>query len=512
MSDAFEATLGPGFRSWDRDDDAWRRLEAAGRDAANLVSAEGATASWRLLLRDLGPVFSGFGRYLATRADRIPAGLRSDLAAVEDLVTPAPWLEIRDTIESERGCRLDRIFVEIEEAPIEVRFPTQSHRAWLSPTDPVIVTCVAPSFEARIDRDLSRLPLLEPVMARVSGGSSAFGALVADYRAVLARRANIGPDVDAGIAVTGDARRFPQLLHRRAHAALCSRRVSVWDDIATVAPDSPGFDPAAAGEHACRTWLRQALLGSAFPEETTVGDFMIAGRRQVALGGRLFTAISAKTQDHLQGYLVAVAAGDPDLALTFLLRELVAGPSADPTGLRRRFRHSWSTDLDGAGGSELLAQMLLHWRLAIDHGYRPEAHLVSFYRGCLAAASAATEIGAAPDVLRDALDGLQLRILTRQAETFIGFSPTSARSVQEAAWQLATRITTLPVAGPSQGGRPAPSLATTGSLLLVLAALGVAAPRLAAWGAGWGEPAAAAAFAAIGAWTLRGILGRRKAT
>src|SRR5262249_31793550 len=158
-----------------------------------------------------------------------------------------------------------------------------------------------------------------------------------------------------------------------------------------------------AGPSVCRAWLRQALLGRVFPEEATAADFVVAGRRQVSVGGRLFASLPSDTQISVQGYLVGTAAGDPDLAVKYLSRELVAGPKADRVGFERRMRHAWSVDSDAAGGSELLAQLLFHWRVAVEHGYQVKPRLVSFYRGCLAAVTAATSLGAEADVLRDSL-------------------------------------------------------------------------------------------------------------
>jgi hypothetical protein len=486
-----------------------RRLEAAAVDERELASAEGASDELLQLVSDLGPVVSGFARYLATRPDVAPAGLRADFARIPDRSAPAPWPEIRELVEAEWRRRIGAVCVTFDESPCEIRFPTQSHRAQLSPTDTVIVTCVPPSFEARVGRELQLLPLLSRALARTLGRPHVFDRAVDEYRTHTRRLLDLSADLTESEALVADARRFPLLRGRRPHPGLSSQRVAVWDDVASVPWDTPGLDISEAGAGACRAWLRQALLGRAFPEEPAPADFIVAGRRQIALGGRLFTRLPTDAQMTIQAYLVAVAAGDPDLAIRYLTRELVPQRGSDTAGFQRRIRHAWSVDSDAAGGSELLAQLLLHWRIASEHGYQPTPRLVSFYRGCLAATSAATAMGAAGDVLRDSLEALQVRVIVSQVERFTGVSPTTARSVREAGWRVITAL----AASSMESGRSAESagapMSVVGSLLLALTAIGVAMPALIASGAAWADPVGAGLFALLGALILFLVLYRR---
>jgi hypothetical protein len=476
-----------------------RQLESVARDVRELASAEGASSELLHILPDLGPVFAGFARYLATRADRVPAGLRSDLATVPDRIDAAPFAEVREVVEASWRRSLEDVCWSFEEMPVTTQFPTQSHRAWLTPTDAVLLTCVPQSFERRVDREVQLLPMLSPALSGPLGGAEHFDALVEDFRSVLRRRMDLGADVSTGDALVADARRFPPLRARRAHPGLSSQWVGVWDDIASVSPDTPGFDDHEAGPSVCRAWLRQALLGRAFPEEAVAADFVIAGRRQVAVGGRLFTSIPTDAQLTIQGYLVATAAGDPDLAIKYLLRELTARGRVDTAGFQRRMRHAYSVDADAAGGSELMAQLLLHWRIAVEHGYQPKPGLASFYRGCLAAVTAATAYGAETDVLRDTLEALQLRLMAYQVEALTGITTAATRTVREAGWRFLTAMASGSLAPDrvAAGGSGLP-LPVAGALLLALTAIGIAMPALTRSGVAWADPAGAAIFAVFG--------------
>lgn len=509
MRETLDVVVAPA-RRLSSPEETTRRLEAIARDVRELASAEGASEELLQILPELGPVFSGFARFLSSRADMVPAGLRSDLAAVPDRVNPAPMSEVREVVEAGWRRPVEDVCWAFDETPEETRFPIQTHRAWLTPTDGIMVSCVPPSFENRVQRELQMLPVLSTALAGTLGGADAFDQLVEDYRALMRRCLDLSDDVAASEAIVADARRFPPLRARRPHPGLSSRRVAVWDDVAAVSADTPGFDFAEAGPSACRAWLRQALLGRVFPEESRAADFIMTGRRQVAVGGRLFASLTTEAQLTIQGYLVATAAGDPDLAIKYLVRELVPGRNADLAGFQRRMRHAWSVDSDAAGGSELMAQLLLHWRIAVEHGYQPKARLVSFYRGCLAAVRGATARGAEADVLRDTLEALQFRLMAFQLETITGVTPSAARTVREAGWRFLTTLASGPLASDLGGVSAGLPMSIAGALLLALTAIGIALPSLVASGAAWADPVGAGLFAAIGAMTLFRIMSRRQ--
>lgn len=471
------------------------------------VTHLGVSPTMRAGLLAGGPVTTGFARYLSTRADVVPAGLRAALSDMTESVAPVPASEVKALLESAWSARLDDVCFAFEDAPTEVTFPTQTHRAWLAPTHAVLVRVVPPTFLGEMERGLQALrgsTLFSPVLP-----AEVYASLVTDYADVLRRRVSQAADLVAASSLVADARRFPLLRAARPHPGLSREQVFVIDEVMAIPPDTPGLNLVDEGASGFRTWLRQALLGGVFPEELEPSDLVIAGRRQISLRGRLFTRLDAEAQGDLSGYIVSVAAADPDLAMRYLQRQLKPGPKADAAGLQRRLRHAWSIDADAAGGSELLAQLLQHWQIAVDHGFAPSRALAAFLRGATNAVRAARQVGAVDDLLADALGALQLRVMAAQLEAMTGVSPSNARSAREAGWRL---ITTL-AAGPVDGGRgPRPAgapLHVFGSLVLVLAAIGVAMPRLIAAGVTWADPLGALLFAGLGG-TLLFVATRRR--
>ena len=160
--------LAPPRAAWpDNPDETRRRLEGVARDVRELASAEGASEEFLQILPELGP------RVLGIRAlpfdTRRPGARRPPLGPGHGgggsgrrrrrrRRSAASWKR-RGTAASRTCASRSR------RRPSETRFPVQSHRAWLTPTDAVIVSCVPPSFEARVERELQMLPMLSAALA-----------------------------------------------------------------------------------------------------------------------------------------------------------------------------------------------------------------------------------------------------------------------------------------------------------------------------------------------------------
>ena len=98
-------------------------------------------------LVELGPVFAGFGRYLASRVDLLPRRTRLELHAIPDEGDALPIASVAALIHAELGAPLDRLFFEFQPDPLAVGAWTQRHFAWLSPGVPVTVTIVRPQLD-----------------------------------------------------------------------------------------------------------------------------------------------------------------------------------------------------------------------------------------------------------------------------------------------------------------------------------------------------------------------------
>ena len=68
-------------------------------------------------LAELGPVFSAFGLYLASRVDLVAAGDALELAALPERVSPLPVAGVRERIAAELGRPADEVYAALEAEP-----------------------------------------------------------------------------------------------------------------------------------------------------------------------------------------------------------------------------------------------------------------------------------------------------------------------------------------------------------------------------------------------------------
>jgi predicted unusual protein kinase regulating ubiquinone biosynthesis (AarF/ABC1/UbiB family) len=369
-------------------------------------------------LEELGPVFSAFGLYLSSRVDLLAAADCLELSAISGQVPPLPVAAVRERITSELGeigelgQPADAVLAELEPEPCESRLLVQGHRARLADGQAVVLRFVRPDAAEAAESDLARLPLLAGAFA---GGAhpgdpgwpdGLLAEAVANFRQSLRDGADLVATADALGRIALDAEDFGLLAAPVVRRDLCTPRLLVAGDpggtdlaeaLAATSAAGAARDPARRRELVrllCVAWLRQAMEGRVFPVGLAeTGARAVAGGRLALLGGS-FARPPAADRTNLRGFLVAMAAHEPDDACSYLLREMTReGPDASEETLRLQIRQvvpfrdgAWS-----AAGTSLAEHIFVCARQARACGFRPRPQLVAFYRGLAAVAIAARQ-------------------------------------------------------------------------------------------------------------------------
>ncbi|RJQ43998.1 MAG: AarF/ABC1/UbiB kinase family protein [Gaiellales bacterium] len=111
----------------------------------------------RRVLEELGPTFIKFGQVMSTRPDIVPPDIIVELRKLQDDVPPFPVELAYESIESQLGLSVERLFLEFEDEPIAAASIGQVHRAVLPGGDRVIVKVQRPEAESMIRADISVL-------------------------------------------------------------------------------------------------------------------------------------------------------------------------------------------------------------------------------------------------------------------------------------------------------------------------------------------------------------------
>lgn len=475
-------------------------------------------------LEELGPVFSDFGLYLASRVDLLSAGDALELSALPERVPALPVGAVRERLAAELGSAA-HAFAGLEAEPFESRLLLQTHRGRLAGGERVIVRLVRIDMEEAVEADLELLPLIGEALVAQGWTAGAAKEAAAAFRQSLRERTDLGIAVQNLDFLAGDAQVFSRLAVPAIFRDLTGARLLTTADLGGVAL---GEAPRAASRelvrNLCTVWLHQVLAGRLFPVELGGEDVRALPDGRIGFQGVAFARLLPATQADFKEALVAVAFRDPDGACSALVRETARESSACSVAELRLHLRQIVPFRDGAwspGGDSLAENLFVYARTARSCGYRPRRPLVAFYRGLFAVSLAGRRLAPECDPL---LDGLQdLRMLTgfsqvRDAMSFDNWGGQLDRyaMIMAALPQRLDALLTLAAEGrgparPPEGDRP--RRRAEGSHLvpaasrMVLAALALLLHHFVPAGAlaGRGETVAATLFLIVGGillWTL----------
>jgi ubiquinone biosynthesis protein len=120
----------------------------------------------RLALEELGPTFVKFGQLLSTRSDLLPPAYLTELAKLQDSLSPVAAEVIREVLETELGGPLERVFDSFDLTPLASASIGQTHAATLADGTEVVVKVRRPGAVEQIEVDLEILHNLAAQAAR----------------------------------------------------------------------------------------------------------------------------------------------------------------------------------------------------------------------------------------------------------------------------------------------------------------------------------------------------------
>jgi predicted unusual protein kinase regulating ubiquinone biosynthesis (AarF/ABC1/UbiB family) len=510
-----------------------------------LLDANGEDSHCRRLsaaLVSLGPVFSSFGIYLASRVDLFPVRDCLELAAIPDRAAPTPIETIWALLSAEIGCSHFEVYSAFEEEPFESRLMYQSHRAWLCNEEAVTVKVVRPEFEEQLALDGDLLPLLTSAFASEVWIDLPIEDAIHDFRRILRAQLNLMREVEANETIAHHMLEFSSLRVPTVHRSFCASKVLTIERLtgSTIDELIPPFDEGDSRESGTPSeingvnlrdlanqltllWLRLALEGRLFPVEPRAENILVLPNGQIAFTGGTFEALPSEAKANLLDYLIAASTQDPDRACSCLVKELRKSSGAvGDDELHHRLRQAvpfrdggWSN----GGGSDSLAELLfVHWRLASGVGYRPRLNVLGFFRGLFWIANSTRRLTGGRDGLLEALGDLRLDTAISQFKQMISLSQLGdgadkyaammmelPRKLDEALTLMSEgnallRLDGIRSAGPGRQKRPSAVVA----FLVLLAALVVLSHYTSSAVAGtWVDRISAIAFILLGTLLLR---------
>lgn len=111
----------------------------------------------REALEELGPVFIKFGQVLSTRPDLLPEDIATELAKLQDQVTPFSGEQARALVEQAWGDPIEDHLKNFNAEPVAAASVAQVHLAELPDGSEVVVKVLRPDIHEIIERDVNLL-------------------------------------------------------------------------------------------------------------------------------------------------------------------------------------------------------------------------------------------------------------------------------------------------------------------------------------------------------------------
>jgi ubiquinone biosynthesis protein len=184
-------------------------------------------------LAALGPTFVKIGQSLSTRPDFVPAPYLKALESMQDDVAPLDAATIRDTIESELGVRIGKMFSRFDDEPLGSASLAQVHSAGLRDGREVAVKVQRPDVATPLREDLDLLERLAGTMDRVSeaGRRYGFAEWIREFRKTVTQELDYRREGENLEVFARNLEAYPRLFVPRPVWDLSSARVLTMERV-----------------------------------------------------------------------------------------------------------------------------------------------------------------------------------------------------------------------------------------------------------------------------------------
>ena len=338
----------------------WLIRKRRGRYASAEASRADVSLRLRKAAEQLGPTYIKLGQIISSGEGLFPAELVNEFKLCRDQVAPESWDDVRLTVETDLGARIEDIFSSFDTTPLAAASIAQVHAATLRTGESVVVKVQRPSVSTLVRKDLRVMAWLAPHLV----GRIPIAALANPPALVELFAETIVEELDFRMEAANmlDMARVLKDLKQdgyvvpRPHPSLVTRRVLVMERVSgfnfddVVGMQDAGIDTEAVIRTGMIAFMEGAMIEGLFHGDlhggnmfvladgrTALLDFGIVGRlsdeRRLAF---LRLMLGATTND-VRGQVAALrdlGALPMDTDLDAVIRDLrLDQPTIDPTTL-----------------------------------------------------------------------------------------------------------------------------------------------------------------------------------
>jgi len=245
-------------------------------------SPERATA-FRERLVELGPAYVKLGQVLSTRPDLLPESYIRELELLQDDVGQIPFDDVVQTIESELGGRLSKLFDAFDEEPIATASLGQVHAASLRDCRSVVVKVQRPRIRAQLADDLEFFQELATFLTNHTDAGTRIDLLgiIHQLERALADELDYRVEARNAAAFRRSLAEFPRILVPKVIEAYSTEKVLTIERVRGVKIDAISpltrieHDFAPLAEELTRAYLKQITVDGHFHADPHPGNVFV---------------------------------------------------------------------------------------------------------------------------------------------------------------------------------------------------------------------------------------------
>ena len=239
--------------------------------------------AFRKRLVELGPAYIKLGQVLSTRPDLLPDSYIRELEKLQDDVDPIPVEVVKETIETELGGRLSKLFASFDDEPLGTASLGQVHAAELRDGRPVVVKVQRPHIRNLLADDLAFFDELATFLSEHTSAGSRIDliGIVQQLERALADELDYRVEARNVATFRRSLAEFPRILVPRVIEAYTTERVLTTERVRGAKIDSISpltrlehdFHPVA--EDLTRAYLKQITIDGHFHADPHPGNVFV---------------------------------------------------------------------------------------------------------------------------------------------------------------------------------------------------------------------------------------------
>ncbi|MDA8193109.1 MAG: AarF/UbiB family protein [Thermaerobacter sp.] len=298
---------------------------------------------FRLAAEQLGGLLIKVGQFLSSRVDLMPKSVIEELQQLQDNVAPAPWAEIRPTVEADLGP-LHHHFIVFNEIPVAAASLGQVYEAVLADGPRVAVKVQRPRLAAIVAADLSALSLVVTLLSRFTRYGQAFDLFIVlkEFRRTIYEEMDYSRELANTERIRGLLRDLPYVEVPKTYPQLSTSRVLVMEYRDGIKINQrerlleAGISPTKVAERAIRLYLHMVMDIGVFHADPHPGNILVSPDGSlVLLDYGMVGSLDTSTKRLLRRLFVAISDRSPGELVESLHGLGMIRPQANRARLKR---------------------------------------------------------------------------------------------------------------------------------------------------------------------------------